>query len=139
MHIEGIISYNGEPVEGAMVTFQPLAPEGEGGSGLTDSSGRFTVLSSRAVGRQSGIRPGEYRVLVSKLIPPPPDPDEGAFLRGEISSDEFERRQSRRGASGGAIFINELPEKYSDPRTSGLQITVNDRRNEPFNFNLTDD
>jgi hypothetical protein len=140
VRVEGTITFNGQPVDGATVTFQPINPDSGGAAaGTTDANGVFTLTSGQATRGGTGVLPGEYRVLVSKRPPPPPDPIQEAFDRGEIDYDELQRRRaavSLRPATTGPT--NLLPERYSRPSTTDLRATVVRGNNSPFNFDLTD-
>src|SRR6266851_1354444 len=61
--VEGIVTLDGNPVEGAMVSFVPEGDEGRPASGLTGSDGVFhlTTLSP-----EDGAAPGIYKVIVVK-------------------------------------------------------------------------
>lgn len=58
--VEGVITFDGEPLAGAEVMFD--SPDGPRGFGLTDEGGRFTV-TTRQFG--AGLPAGHYRVLVT--------------------------------------------------------------------------
>lgn len=58
--VEGVITFDGEPLAGAEVMFD--SPDGPRGFGLTDEAGRFTV-TTRQFG--AGLPAGHYRVLVT--------------------------------------------------------------------------
>jgi len=121
--VEGTIAYKGELIDGATVTFLPVAEGGEPASGKTDTSGRFSLTSVRAIEGGRGVLPGEYHVTVSKREPPPPMPE------GAVSSSS---------APPAPRAKELLPTKYLQPGTSDLRATVNQGRNDPFNFELTD-
>ena len=135
--IEGTVTYNGVPVEGAIVNFQATTPDGESASGFTNASGRYTLTSVTAVDGGRGALPGEYRVAITKFEPAPPDPYRDAMMREEISYEEYIRRVNAGGPPPPPKHL--LPEKYSSTGTSGLTATVVRGRNPPFDFNLTDD
>lgn len=59
--VSGVVLLDGKPLDGATVTFHPVKG-GPVGSGITDSSGRFTVMT----GTERGIKPGDYIVTVQK-------------------------------------------------------------------------
>lgn len=61
--VSGVVKLNGEPVEGAMVMFQPVA-EGRSSRSLTDANGRYTL---KYVGDQNGALIGEHVVTVTKF------------------------------------------------------------------------
>jgi len=138
VRVEGTIAFNGQPVDGATVTFQPMDSEGGAAAGTTDANGAFTLTSGHAMRGGTGVLPGEYRVLVSKRAPLPPDPIQEAYDRGEFDYDELQRRRaavSTRPATAGPT--NLFPEKYSKPSTTDLRATVVRGNNSPFNFDLT--
>lgn len=60
--VSGTIKLNGEPVEGAVVLFQPVG-EGRSSRGLTDANGRYTLTYTAD---QKGALIGEHIVSVSK-------------------------------------------------------------------------
>lgn len=140
--MEGTITYNGQPVDGASVLFQPLDPNGEAGAGRTDTSGRFTMTSTHAQRDGAGVLPGEYRVLVTKreVVVPPVDPDRQAFEQGRITYTEYQERQAARPTYGGGVVprpVELLPVRYGGP-SSDLQATVERGRNNTFEFALVD-
>jgi len=87
--VEGVVTYNQQPVEGAIVMFLPAnhAESAEPAAGSTDANGRYTLTSSGAVDGGRGILPGEYSVTVRKSVVPP-DPDQAAYDQGQITYDQ---------------------------------------------------
>ena len=138
--VEGTVTFNGQPLSEATVSFQPVSSEGEAASGLTDASGKFTLTSAGATGGGRGALPGEYKVTVKKLEVAPPDPDEAAHARGEISYDELQSRISAKGTYGQKVAPSKslLPAKYGLPSSTDLKATVQAGKNAPFTFELTD-
>jgi len=138
--VEGTVTYNGEAIEGASVTFTPVDTAGEAASGLTNASGRFTLTTAGAQNAGSGAVPAEYTVLISKnLTTQVTDPDELAEQRGEITYDDLQQRLSAKGGSTTTISHQQmLPEKYGNPGMTPLRVTVNQGKNTPFDFELTD-
>lgn len=68
--VEGIVTYNENPVEGATVTFHAVTQERDSrsSSAVTDQEGRFSIRTYvMGTGYIDGIMPGEYRVTVVKL------------------------------------------------------------------------
>ena len=137
--VEGTITYNQQPVEGASVTFAPVnGGEGtEPAAGTTDENGHFVLTSSKAVKGGSGVLPGEYTVLVSKLFTPV-DPDYEAFTQKKISFDEYQARLGRKDPNRRESSKHLLPEKYSLRDKTDLKVKVEPRKNSPFQFDLTD-
>jgi hypothetical protein len=64
--VEGKVTFDGKPLEGAAVIFIPK-DGGVGASALTDAEGAFRLIGTQA----DGLVPGEYRVTVSKRVFPP--------------------------------------------------------------------
>lgn len=69
--VEGVITMNGEPLEGANVGFSPVGTPGSmPASGFTDAKGKF-VLSAHTAKFGAGTTVGDYVVIVTKTIIPP--------------------------------------------------------------------
>jgi len=115
--VSGIVLLDGQPVEGAMVVFVPTQSPGYGAYAMTDSSGRFQLKSSEEV---SGAVPGNYLVQVTKLV----TSTGGAQF---IVKEDVEHAQAAGGGSvspEASVTKNVLPEKYSNAKTSGVEVTV---------------
>lgn len=62
--VAGVVTYNGTPIEGARVVFQPVQGEpGSGSTGTTDAEGRFEL--SRLSGDGPGARVTTHRVTMT--------------------------------------------------------------------------
>lgn len=114
---EGVVTFNGAPVEGATVLFAPKTVGTEAGSAsaLTDKNGKFKMTT---LDPGDGLFPGDYYVTVSK------DRVEGGptLEDAKLSHDEYEAK-----AATGAfkqVTIRELPAKYADINESGLGLTI---------------
>jgi hypothetical protein len=137
--VEGTITYNGQPIEGATVTFAAADSTGESAAGITDADGKYTVTSSQALRGGAGVLPGEYVVLVSKRSAPPPDPNQAAFDRGDITYDELQKRKAMKGPyASGARPKDELPAKYAQQNQTDLKAAVAKGKTSVHNFELTD-
>jgi hypothetical protein len=67
--VTGTVTVEGQPLANATVTFIPKdGTPGFGGTGKTDSSGKYTLAGSRD--NAPGIPAGEYRVAISKRLMP---------------------------------------------------------------------
>jgi hypothetical protein len=112
----GIVTYNGNPVEEAILFCIPEAPQATNaapnGNAETDPDGRF-ALSTYGTG--DGAVPGTYLVGITKPIPDP---------------------ATANSSTPGTL--NGLPEKYQNPTTSGLKMTVEAGKKNDFKFELTD-
>lgn len=59
--VSGIVKLDGQPVQGAVVTFHPEQGSGRVASGTTDSEGRFALTTLES---GDGAFPGDYKVTV---------------------------------------------------------------------------
>ena len=120
---EGTVTYNGSPVAvGASITFYPDSgnPEARAASANTDSSGKFKTTTLKP---NDGMFPGTYKVAIAKYEeygPPRQEKDSD----GNVIGEEYDMK-------------NVFPEKYANPATSGLTITIEKKKNTP-EFNLVD-
>ena len=111
--VSGTVTLGGDPVEGAIVTFVPAVKDGESAVGMTDASGKYTLTTWEA---GDGALAGDYAVKIVKFEAAAADQtgvvadEEGAYL----PTDPNDTGQQ----------TNLLPEKYSNPGTSGLTATV---------------
>ncbi|MCL2347550.1 MAG: hypothetical protein FWC50_04735 [Planctomycetaceae bacterium] len=112
--VTGKVTYKGEPVAGAIVSFSPkVQGQGDGAFGRTDSYGVYK-LQTRQGKPEGGTTPGEYIVMVSKTETVP---------TGRTSV-----------GPGGAMIqeqkpVQVLPAEYGDPAKSPLSFTVEKKRN----------
>jgi Carboxypeptidase regulatory-like domain len=121
-HVSGTITHNGNPVEGAKVTFVSTTEvDGvqERFSTETDSSGKYLIAG---VGKTPGIPPGRYKVVVTKLIIKP----------GFKAPEDFDSTQLEMSGMG----VNSLPKEYSDVGTTKLSATLESGKNKDVNFEL---
>jgi hypothetical protein len=108
----GRVTQNGDPVEGAMVTFYPV--EGSAATlasqAITGPDGRFDLSTNVGAGKmKSGIVAGKYAVTVTKL--------DIAGAKNMLAPPK-----------------NLLPKKYGDPNTSGLKAEVVAGKEGDFEF-----
>ena len=105
----GVILYNGEPIEGASVTFHHEDTSKQGGSAISEANGVFTL---RTYGGP-GTYPGTYIVTASKVTVTYP-----------ISDEELNRRELEGLPVPAPTTEWLLPLKYRDKATSGIQIVI---------------
>jgi len=115
----GQVLLDGEPVEQATVTFQPVDPAGKGGYAVTDAEGMFKAQTFEP---GDGLTEGKHKVKIQKthLV----DRD------GKIVEVVRE--------PGGIVEKNFLPKKYAKFETSDVEIEVTTDENEIGAFNLTE-
>jgi len=115
--VSGTVTFNGTPVEGAIVNFvsqgnNPVA------TGKTDASGAFALTTYDA---NDGAAPGDYIVLITKIEVPP-------ISEGEESSGYPGHKN---------LSKHLLPEIYSNSIQSPLKATVtSSKSSSDFNFDL---
>jgi hypothetical protein len=116
--VEGVVTLNGEAVEGATVmfapkTYDPSRPKGSA-QAVTDASGKFKMSTLHP---GDGVFPGDYYVAVTK-----------DRVEGGMSLEEVKRRRENPDADDEPTpeqtLIRELPDKYADINSSGLDLTI---------------
>ena len=117
--VKGLVLYDGKPVEGAMVVFQPEKHE-HGAAGLTDANGAFRL---RTFSPDAGAVPGEFKVSIRKT--------QTRASGGGAEADDAEHPE------GQAVETWLLPKNYSNPATSGLTATVTEGGPNEFKFELS--
>ena len=141
--VTGVVTLDGKPVEGALVTFSPVG--GRTSSGRTGQDGSYALLYKKNV---QGAILGEHRVSITKLFY-----DYSPHSRNEASyATEMNARQAEldraQGLVEGVDFttstvmvdrepVNLLPDRYSGVGSS-LVATVGPTRN-TLNFDLVSD
>ena len=139
--VAGTVTYQGAPLEGATVTFRntSIAALDAGGlaMGTTDAEGKFVVQSHFGpTDVAEGVVPGEYRVTVSKFIPP-----------NGMSEEEYQQKlaeEEKIMEAEGAIppdketppQVEMLPAKYSSSQESTLTATIADEGDTAMSFDL---
>ena len=131
--VTGTVTLDGEPVEGATVTFHALGDDKEGrpATGQTDKTGTFRLTT----GNEDGARPGEYKVVVIKnvlagpkvKVPDFPDTPEGRNQRDRFLWKHYGDDQ--------LPYRNVLPERYGDLKATPLTCKV--PGSSPVHFPLT--
>ncbi|QDT29403.1 hypothetical protein Enr10x_47560 [Gimesia panareensis] len=111
--VSGTVTYNGEPVEGASISFVPVdQTKGQNANGLTDNAGLFQMGTFEGT---DGVVAGEYTVMITQFEPaevsqalPEDDPNYDPNPKPQPPPE------------------NLLPEKYASADNSGLTVTVED-------------
>jgi hypothetical protein len=122
--VEGIITLDGNPVDGATVGFSPAdGTTGKPAVGRTDASGKYVLTASQGGQFGKGTAAGRYNVSVSKSKP-----------ERELTGAEL-KKADETGVMPNIAIIDIVPKKYGDPKNSGLKADVKKRKNN-FNFEL---
>jgi len=106
-YVEGVITLDGVPVEGASVTFRPREKGGMMAAGMSDAGGRYRLNPLRGKDG-AGVLVGEYDVSIIKTR----ELDVGGTSGTRTSRIEYV-----------------TPPGYSDTATSGLTATIKPGRN----------
>jgi len=124
--VKGKVTYNGQPVAGATVTFKPS--QGPLGIGTTDASGEFTLTTAG----EPGAVLGDHKVFITKHAA-----REGTTT--DMTPEDLAKMAREGGGAALALPESEIPTKYANPATSGLTATVTaDASKNVFDFALTD-
>jgi hypothetical protein len=127
--VTGTVLYRGQPVEGAMVVFQPVAagPDVRPAGATSEPDGSFTLTTSIGAETYDGATPSEYLVAVEKDV-----------TKYESISFEKYAAEMQAGRDPVPKRKNVLPEKYADPATSNLRYTVSADSENNFTIELVD-
>ncbi len=113
----GIITLDGEPLAGASITLAPKGA-GRGAGAVSNEKGVFKFQTLQA---NDGVADGEYMVGVTKMH------TENPYTEEEI------QKLNESGKRHNEVFgkdrpepkaVNELPQRYARPDTSGLTLTI---------------
>ncbi len=115
----GILTYNGQPVDGATLDFRPMDESVQNGvaAGFTDEKGMFSLMTDRP---GDGALPGKYRVSVKKQV---------EMIDG-MTRDEYVKANDKEGNGEVSFDKNKLktedllPAKYNDPLNSPLEVEI---------------
>lgn len=133
----GVVTFNGKPVENAKVAFLPK----EGGSrfshGTTDAQGRFKLSTN---GLNDGGLIGKHTVTVSKVDVPTEGGkgiDAEKMKEGGIAAGmtDYGKMMSI-GGSKPAEVKNEIPDKFKDAKTSGIELEITEKGPNEFQLKL---
>jgi hypothetical protein len=127
--VSGLVTYKGEPLANAAVTFATQDENGRSAPGVTREDGTFELTTGGA--RKPGALAGEYIVYIVKEYPVDAT---GKRTTAEKIAAAMERLPEN--ISSQPRMVSEIPIHYSDSR-SPLRATVKKGKND-FNFDLKD-
>lgn len=126
--VHGKVTYNGQPVDGATVTFYPDKPGVPVAAGTTDASGSYRLTTYED---SDGAAIGTHKVAIRKRatvdagqVKAPPD-------AGQALIDELQEASAEQGKPL-------LPERYFAPESSKLTAEVAEGKKNEINFDLKD-
>lgn len=106
--VRGEVTYNGQPLgEGTVVYLPETSSEGRQASGAIQSDGSFSLTTQKL---DDGVKAGSYQIAVLAYKPQPAEP------QSRVERDTLLQQKGERG------YI--IPEKYTNPTTSGLTDVV---------------
>jgi len=115
---EGVVTYKGQGVEDASVTFAPTDRNGTAAYALTDAEGKFAL---NTFGEKDGAAAGDYSVTVTKKhVDTTPNPKDA------------------NGPPLKSVEKSLIPNRYASSGTSQLKASVKDGGENKFSFELTD-
>lgn len=122
VRVSGVVTLNGQPVEGATVSFYAVGggKEGRPATGHTDSTGTYHL---NTMGNNDGALPGEYKIVVAKWVPGLPNlkvPQFPNTPEGRSQREEF----LYRAYGTNPREKNILPAKYADMHSTPLKGTI---------------
>ncbi len=117
----GMVTYKGQPVDGATVVLAPVASDGVAASAISNAKGAFELM---AFPPDSGAVPGSYKVTVTKIQIAP----ETAY--SEDSHDALPTPAVKPSSV--------IPQKYSTANTSDLTADIPESGIETLSFDLKD-
>jgi hypothetical protein len=126
----GVVLCDGKPLEGAAIVLMQ-----DSGSnfarGISDASGNFSLNTFET---KSGAVPGAYKVTVSKTVTV--DKATPASVPKTLAEDSQHAAEGDEGR-GSASWVNDLPDKYNSPATSGLSVTIPEEGTSDIRLELT--
>jgi hypothetical protein len=137
--VTGTVTLDGNPVEGANVTFAPKAKDGRAAAGVTDASGHFKLTT---VAGGDGALPGSYGVSITKAAAqasaPASDPrTTGGNLTPEQQQQALAAMKAAEAGAGPAAAQSAVPKKYASAATSGFTAEVKTGGGNDFKFEMT--
>ena len=126
--VSGKVTWRGDPVEKAIVTFSRGAKDialGEVAIGSTDADGRFE-LTTHFAGQASGkgALPGDYEVTISKPVPPPGIAPEHYRVMVEAARKIGESGAPVPPAQQPPALVEMFPQHFSAAGKSRLKFSV---------------
>jgi hypothetical protein len=118
--LTGTVTLDGNPVEGASVTFMPQS-SGQPATGTTDAAGKFTLKTHP---HGEGVMPGKHKVTVQKMETTGFVADEDG-LSGGISPEGIQETWH-------------TPKRYASAETTDLVVEVESGM-EPVELRLSSD
>jgi len=136
-YVEGVVTLDGSPLEGATVGFSPVDPaKGVAAVGTTGANGVFKLTAVQGGKPDGGAVAGEYFVTFQKVLVPVQSTEELEKLR---TDPDYGKSTSQKSAAPKYKTI--VPTAYGLATSSGFRVTVKAGKNvgDEFKFNLKSD
>jgi hypothetical protein len=135
--VTGRVTYRGQPVTDALITFVSRGADPVPAYDLTDMEGRFSLTTYE---EGDGAVLGEHGVAISKTTAGDPDGAEPLPPgSGNMDEEDFDSYiPTNDDVSIAPVVRHLLPNKYTDPETSGLVATIEADGENNFTFDLSD-
>jgi hypothetical protein len=132
-YVEGVVTLDGQPIEGVNVSFSPVdTKSGAGAVGTTDASGGFTLTTIPNGAPGAGAKAGEYLVTFSKST------STDTSTVASTDDPNYGKEDPSGGRSAPPKAERVIPVKYENPTTSGFKASVKPGQNkgDGFKFDL---
>ncbi|MFN0020193.1 MAG: hypothetical protein ACKVP0_18180 [Pirellulaceae bacterium] len=142
----GTVTYKGQPVAGATLIF--TYENSTTATGFTDTAGKFQLI---ALGSNKGATAGKGVLTVTKFpeaaaapaaMGPKLDKVDPKTMDPKKMAEEMQAKRSQmdpsKNPSTTSAPKNELPAKYADPATSGLNFEILPKNDNNFTVDLKD-
>ncbi len=130
---EGVVMYNGAPVDGATIEMRPVVEGTENCVAVarTDEQGKFAMMTDYP---GDGAMPGKYKTVVKKQV---------EMIDG-MTREEYVKANSKDG--GGDVIFDKskikkedlVPAKYADPLNTPLEIEIPEKGDKNITITLED-
>jgi hypothetical protein len=120
VRVNGTVTLDGKPVDGAGVTFYPAKEGGRQASGITGSDGTFQLTTFKP---NDGALAGEYKVTV-QYSDPLSETDVPKVEQGKSMKDVWEAAMKAQKSKSKKPPKWVIPTKYSDPNKTELKQKV---------------
>ncbi len=113
---EGILTLDGQPIDGAVISCIPQKAPRHPARGASDKNGRFALTAFEG---QDGAVPGEYKVLVSRTVEVA-----GKAKKQDMSIFQEDAEHLTEAETSGAQWKNDLPHKYAKVDETDLLLVI---------------
>lgn len=113
----GTIVCDGSPLGGAVIVLMQDSGT-HFARGISDGSGKFSL---DAFETKKGAVPGSYKATVSKTV----TIDKASPVKVEKALvEDAQHAAEGKDARANASWVNDLPDKYNNPATSGITVSI---------------